>query len=259
MDETSTTGASQNLFWNVEGQPALLFSGMKHLSIVLYETLLLEVDLEVRSRGVTDFISSLPQLESLLVRNWRRIPDGSLWAILSVQGATLRQLHLHDCKSLEPQSFIARSSMITIDRLQAIRNRCSHLQEISIDIRSSEDGTFERALFTELSLFPNLSTVNLTFNSGENLAMMFRGWPRSHNPSVPDNWDDVPTMEEKFASNPFQRIHPGFAENIRSAIRGLKMQNNTTPLKRVRVIVFGQKQEGKYNKIIVTQDYKDYG
>jgi hypothetical protein len=58
----------QNLLWGVDGQPASLFPRIKHLSIVLYRDILRDFDQNERSKDVTDFISSLPHLESLSLK-----------------------------------------------------------------------------------------------------------------------------------------------------------------------------------------------
>lgn len=120
-----------------------------------------------------------------------------------------------------------------LDRLQAIRHCCLHLREISIDIKSSRDGSIGRDLFAELALFPRPSAVNLAFDTGEDMASIFPGW--SSNP--------VPSIAVTFAANPFQRVHPRFAENILSALREEKGRSNTTPLKRVKIMVHGNQKE----------------
>jgi hypothetical protein len=78
------------------------------------------------------------------------------------------------------------------------------------------------------------------------MASIFPGW--SSNP--------VPSIAVTFAANPFQRVHPRFAENIWSALSEEKGRNNTTPLKRVKIMVHSNQEEldilNNKNKALIT-------
>jgi hypothetical protein len=226
-----------NVFWGLEVQPASLFPSLKHLSIII-QRLLEQTD---RYEGIRDFITSLPRLESLSISDWSHIPSDILRNILSVQGSTLSKLHFHDVLHIRDHGIIDNpyplgdaARMMTIARLQEIRVFCPQLQEIWIDIQSSEDGSTERQLFSVLATFPELKFVILTFDYGDGAAPKYRDHPRGRS-----------LIPKIYVANPFQKVNPKFAENIWSVLREEKVNNNTAPLKRLEVMVGVQPREWK--------------
>jgi hypothetical protein len=223
-----------NVFWGLEVKPASLFPSLKHLSIIIQRLL----EQTGRYEGIQDFITSLPRLESLSLSDWSHIPIHILLNILSIQGSTLRTLHFHDVLHTHddgidnPYPLGDAARMMTIDLLQDIRFFCPQLEEIWIDIQSSGDGSIERQLFSVLATFPKLKFIILTFDYGDGVAPKYRDHPRGRS-----------AIPKSYVANPFQKVNPKFAENIWSVLREGKVNNNTTPLKRLEVMVGIQLRE----------------
>ncbi|KIK69084.1 hypothetical protein GYMLUDRAFT_236942 [Collybiopsis luxurians FD-317 M1] len=151
------TEPTSDLMFLAAEDPAFQLSSLRHLDIRLYAQ-------DQQITAFQAFLASLSPLESLSValdtsRPWSSI----LSAIILHHSTSLKTLSLHQAESAHKESMRV---CLTLEELDNIRNSCSELTSLGLDIDRTLDMERERAYYANLHRFINLRELTIHMDLG---------------------------------------------------------------------------------------------